>query len=180
MKSYLYLIALCTILISCKDKVQVVATPPGYTPLDSLSQQKSDIKLYALSAQAQKDLADSDDFQHLHKKILNIAKANPFYIKRQLDSVSEALQNFESHLRPKQKIKPIESRILVLNTEIGLLQNLIDKRFPNSENILNNNGRLLIAYNSLIVQLNELSLAIPENIKNELLNDSQDLRELNN
>ncbi len=142
--------------------------------LDSLSQEKIKLELLKLSPQAEKDLESFEDFQNLRNIMHSLHSANAFYANKYADSVDLLIGTFEENLSEDLNVNTINSRITVLSTESGLLAQLSEKKKPKSEDILNANSRLIKAYNSLIIQLNELSLAIPENIEKELLRDPED------
>ncbi len=179
MKHFLLFTFIVLSIISCnKDQKKTpLSDQTIIVKLDSLSTQKADTSLLKLSPDAKKDLVGAKEFQILHKKIQQIAIANPFSIKKEVDSVHKALLAFEEHLRPEHDTNPIRTRIVILTTEIGLFKEILDTPNLSPEKVLKHNNRLITAYNSFIIQLNEISLAIPENIENELLKDSEDYRD---
>ncbi|MBQ0741611.1 hypothetical protein J9332_45790, partial [Aquimarina celericrescens] len=61
-----------------------------------------------------------------------------------------------------------------MSTETNILKELGKRENPDPKKIMDANIRLIKAYNSLVIQLNELSLAIPENIEKELLRESKE------
>ena len=142
--------------------------------LDSISKEKIKSELLKLSPDAEKELESFEDFQNLKSIIHTLHKSNPFHVKKYADSVDLLISTFEENLSEDLNVNTINSRITVLSTESGLLGHIAQKKRPTPEEILEANTRLIKAYNSLIIQLNELSLAIPENIEKELLKDLED------
>ncbi len=166
-----FLILLC---FGCKKKnTSTTQIETTINQLDSLSVEKTDKKLLSLSTEATEDLASFEDFQNLKNIILTMSKSNPFYVQKYADSVSLIIQTVKENLTSDLKINPITSRFVVLSTESGLLKEIANKKQPNSKKLMGANARLIIAYNSLVTQLNEFSLAIPENIEKELLRNNK-------
>ncbi len=145
--------------------------------LDSLSEEKTLLELLKLSAEAEKDLESFEDFQNFRNIIVSMHNANPFYVKKYADSADVLLQTFEENLSEDLNVNTINSRITVLSTELGLLKEISAKKTPDAKAIMDYNTKLMTAYNSLIIQLNELSLAIPENIEKELLKELENTEE---
>ncbi|MCK8523116.1 hypothetical protein M0D21_16175 [Aquimarina sp. D1M17] len=174
MRLFLFL-AIATLCFSCKQEIntntnqEVVAVQ-----LDSLSKQQISLDLLKLSSQAEKDLESFEDFHNLRNLAKTLHTSNSFYVRKYADSVEVLIQTFEENLTEDLKVNPINSRITILLTESGLLRQESAKKNPDSVKIMNANRQFLKAYNSLIIQLNELSLAIPENIEKELLRDLGD------
>lgn len=142
--------------------------------LDSLSKEKINLELLKLSSEAEKSLENFNDFQDVKIMMETMRNANPFYINKYADSIDLLISVFEENLSEDLNINTINSRISVLSTETGLLKLIAEKKKPDSKKIIEANTRLIRAYNSLVIQLNELSLAIPENIEKELLRESED------
>ncbi len=142
--------------------------------LDSLSKQKIKVDLFKLSPESEKDLESFEDFQNLRTLIQSLRHSNSFYVSKHADSLELLVQNFEENLSEDLNLNTINSRISVLSTEVGLLKLVAESRAPKSNVILEANTRLIKAYNSLIIQLNELSLSIPENIEKELLRELEE------
>lgn len=147
------------------------------TLLDSLSKEKANIEVLKLSPQATTELENFEDFQNFKTLMMSMNNSNPFHIKKYADSVDLLIQSFNENLSEDLKVNTISSRIAVITTESGLLIALAEKKNPDAQKLLDANIRLLTAYNSLIIQLNELSLAIPENIEKELLRERDILRD---
>ncbi|MFC5048122.1 hypothetical protein ACFSTE_01745 [Aquimarina hainanensis] len=145
--------------------------------LDSLAKEKNKIKILKLSPQAEKDLESYKDFDNLRKLIRSLNNSNAYYTKKYADSIDLLIDTFNENLTKELKVNPISSRMVVLSTESGLLNELKNRKKPVPEKLLEAKKKLVIAYNSLVIQLNELSLAIPDNIEKELLRDSKDIRE---
>ncbi len=179
MRSLLSILLISTIIcLGCKNENTVNTTEETeIVQLDSLSKEKADIDVLKLSTQTAKDLESFEDFQNLKNLILSLNKSNPFRIRKYADSVDLLVQNFKENLSEDLKVNPINSRIAVLATESGLLLQLTQKQKQDAQKLMDANIRLLTAYNSLIIQLNELSLAIPEDIEKELLRERDILRD---
>ncbi|AXT51779.1 hypothetical protein D1818_13345 [Aquimarina sp. BL5] len=179
MRSLLSLLLILTIIcFGCKNENTINTTEKTeIVLLDSLSKEKADIDVLKLSTQTAKDLESFEDFQNLKNLILSLNKSNPFHIKKYADSADLLVQNFKENLSEDLKVNPISSRISVLATESGLLLQLTQKQNQDAQKLMDANIRLLTAYNSLIIQLNELSLAIPEDIEKELLRERDILRD---
>jgi len=179
MRSLLSLLLILTIIFfGCKNENTINTTEKTeIVLLDSLSKEKADIDVLKLSTQTAKDLESFEDFQNLKNLILSLNKSNPFRIKKYADSADLLVQNFKENLSEDLKVNPISSRIAVLATESGLLLQLTQKQNQDAQKLMDANIRLLTAYNSLIIQLNELSLAIPEDIEKELLRERDILRD---
>jgi len=172
------LLVLIIICFGCKKENNVIEQEENETVLlDSLSKEKAAIEVLKLSPQAATELESFEDFQNFKTLMLSMNKSNPFYIKKYADSVDLLVQSFHENLSEDLKVNTINSRIAVITTESGLLMQLAEKKNPDSQKLLDANIRLLTAYNSLIIQLNELSLAIPENIEKELLRERDILRD---
>jgi len=168
----LSLLAILILLFSCKKDQE--PDPVEQVPvavLDSLSKAKINTNLLTLSAAAEKDLETFEDFRNLRSFMKSLRDFNPYYIDKHIDSLAFLIQTFEENLSKDLNVKPVASRITVLNTELGLLKLNFEVKNPDTQKILDANTRMVKAYNSLIIQLNELSLAIPENIEKELLRD---------
>ncbi|GAA4276531.1 hypothetical protein [Aquimarina mytili] len=142
--------------------------------IDSLSKEKIKSELLKISPEAEKSLESFEDFQNLRSLMHTMHDANAFYAKKYADSADILVGTFEENLSEDLNVNTINSRITVLSTESALLAQLSKKKRVRSEEILGANTRLIKAYNSLVIQLNELSLAIPENIEKELLKDLED------
>ncbi|WP_025741994.1 hypothetical protein [Aquimarina pacifica] len=163
-----------TILLCTGCNNETVSTEQKTEPiakLDSLSKEKIKIELLELSPEAEKSLEDFEDFQNLRVFIKSLNTANPFFVNQHTDSLDLLIMTFEENLSTDLKKNTISSRINLLHTESGLLKLLAEKKHPDSKKIMAANSKLAIAYNSLIIQLNELSLAIPESIEKELLRE---------
>ncbi len=178
MRSFLYTVLTLTIIcVSCKKENTTIQEEVEIVKLDSLSKEKAEIDILKLSPQASKDIENFEDFQNLKKLIVSMSKSNPFHIKKYADSVNLLVQSFKENVSEDLKVNNISSRIAVLTTESGLLLQLTETTSQDSQKLMDANIRLLTAYNSLIIQLNELSLAIPENIEKELLRERDILRD---
>lgn len=179
MRLLLYIgIVLVTICIGCKEEPAVTVTEETQIiVLDSLSKEKIKLDALKLSPESSKDLENFEDFQNLKKLIHTMRKSNPFYVRKYADSVQFLVQSFDENMSQDLKVNTIRSRIAVLSTASGLLLQLTEKENPDPQQLMDANIRLLTAYNSLIIQLNELSLAIPENIEKELLRERDILRD---
>ncbi|MFD2563771.1 hypothetical protein [Aquimarina rubra] len=174
--SILFIISI--IFIGCKkENTSVVSEENKIVKLDSLSQEKADIELLKLSSKASKELESFEDFQNLKNLISSLRESNPFHIKKYADSVDLLVQSFKENLSEDLKVNNIKSRIAVMATESGLLMQLTQKKNQDPQQLMDANIRLLTSYNSLVIQLNELSLAIPEDIEKELLKERDILRD---
>ncbi|WP_024770025.1 hypothetical protein [Aquimarina macrocephali] len=142
--------------------------------LDSLSKEKIKLNLLKLSPEAERSLEIFEDFQNLRSFITVLRNGNSFYVNKHVDSIDLLVSTFKENLSEDLNINTINSRISVLSTETGLLKLLSEKKNKDSDMVMEANTRLIKAYNSLIIQLNELSLAIPENIEKELLRELED------
>ncbi|MDY8137102.1 hypothetical protein [Aquimarina sp. 2201CG5-10] len=178
MKLFLFLTLVSLFFIGCKkENTTTIQQDVPIVSLDSLSKEKIDLNLLKLSSDAEKDLESFEDFQNLKKLMQTLRKANPYYIRKYADSMDVLIQTTEENLSKDLKVNTITSRLVVLSTESGLLKQLAEKKHPKAEKLMDANTLLITAYNSLIIQLNELSLAIPENIEKELLRDNENLRD---
>lgn len=169
MKQFLF-IGILLICIGCQN--ENTANPQQEKPvnqLDSLSKEKIKLEPLKLSPQAEKSLENFEDFQNLRNFVTTLRNENSFYIHKHTDSINVLIDTFKENLSEDLNVNTINSRINVLSTESGLLRLLAEKKNPDSTKIMEANTRLVKAYNSLIIQINELSLAIPENIEKELL-----------
>ena len=176
--SKLFFVLSISTLIGCKSEVQQKVTPEKtQVELDSLSKERVQVNLMQLSPESEKDLASFNDFQNLKALIKTLHQSNPFFIKKYADSLDLLVQTMGEDLTDDYKTNPITSRLTVLKTVSGQLNEQSIKYNPDAETLLNFNTRLIDAYNSLVIQFNELSLAIPENIEKELLMDQKDLRD---
>lgn len=182
MKKIILLLAIIPLCFwSCRKSTPAISSEPNTQEiLDSLSAEKVQLKTLTLSTEAEKKIASFEDFQNLRNLITTLQEANPFHIRKYSDSTDLLIQSFKENLDEGGgdiNVNSIKSRIVVLSTESGLLMELASKKNPASEDLLNANTRLLTAYNSLVIQLNELTLAIPENIEKELLRDMELFRD---
>ncbi|KZS38121.1 hypothetical protein AWE51_18935 [Aquimarina aggregata] len=173
--SRLLFFGIIALLFSCNSKndsnAQQIET---VAKLDSLSKDKITLDLLKLSTETEKDLESFEDFQNLKTLLYSLRDANPYYIDKYTDSLELLIQTFEENLSEDLNVNTINSRITVLQTESGLLSLLSSHKNPKAEKLLEANTRLAKAYNSLVIQLNELSLAIPESIEKELLRELED------
>ncbi|WP_062057102.1 hypothetical protein [Aquimarina longa] len=142
--------------------------------LDSLSKEKIKLELLKLSPEAAKSLENFEDFQNMKNMIASLRNANPFYVNKHADSIDLLINIFKENLDKTLDVNTINSRISVLSTETGLLKLIAKTKNPDSKKIMTANSKLIKAYNSLIIQLNELSLAIPDAIEKELLRTEGD------
>ncbi len=174
MKSLLFFYILSFLIcLGCKKDAPSVSKEDNIkVQLDSLSKEKITLDILKLSPEAEKDLESFEDFKSLRKIAHTMHTANPFHIKKYADSTDFLIQTFKENLTKELRVNTIKSRIAVLATESGLLSQLSTKENPDNQKLMDANIRLLTAYNSLIIQLNELSLAIPENIEKELLRET--------
>ncbi len=163
---------------SCKKEINPDAEQAqNISKLDSLSDEKVKLNLLLLSNEANKAIESFEDFQNLRSIIKSMHNANPFYVKKYADSVDLLIGTFKENLAEDLNINTINSRITVLSTESGLLKEISAKKYSDPKKLLDANTRLIKAYNSMVIQLNELSLAIPENIEKELLRESEKTEE---
>ncbi|WP_378185906.1 hypothetical protein ACE939_12420 [Aquimarina sp. W85] len=139
--------------------------------LDSLSNKKITQDLLLLSPQAQENLKNFDDLQTLSNLIKMMKNSNAFYIQKYTDTTDLAVNTLRENISNDLNTRAISSRLTVLETETALLRHWSEKKMVTEEKLLEANTRLIKAYNSLIIQLNELSLAIPDNIQKELLGE---------
>ncbi|KAA1247679.1 hypothetical protein [Aquimarina sp. RZ0] len=174
------------LLLGCNnEKTTVSQEEDTRFILDSLSKEKVDLDVLKLSPVSEKDLETFEDFQNLNTLMSSIRSSNPFYIKKHADSLHFLVETFKENISEDLKTNTIKSRITVLSTESGLLMQLAEKKNADAQKFTDATIRMITAYNSLIIQLNELSLAIPENIEKELLRenniikDSLDIEEKN-
>ncbi|GAA4110618.1 hypothetical protein GCM10022393_07790 [Aquimarina addita] len=179
MRSIIYIcFVLSLIFFGCKKDTGTVSAEEQTTvELDSLSKEKIKVKLLKLSPEAKESVEKIEDFQHLKNLMQSMQSSNSFYIKKYADSMNILIQNFNENLSKEWKVNTIKSRISVLLTEAGLLLELSGKEHPESKKLLKANTQLVAAYNSLVIQLNELSLAIPDNIEKELLKEKSLFRD---
>ncbi|GAA0715196.1 hypothetical protein GCM10009430_09340 [Aquimarina litoralis] len=172
---------LCILTIFCtgckKENTNTIQEEKEIIQLDSLSKEKATIDVLKLSPEASKNLESFEDFQNLKNLVVSMKESNPFYVRKYADSMNLMVQNFKENISEDLKVNTIISRIAVLATESGLLLQLSENKKQDSQKLINANIRLITAYNSLIIQLNELSLAIPENIEKELLRERDILRD---
>ncbi len=145
--------------------------------LDSLSEEKIKLNLLKLSQEAEQGLESFEDFQNLRTMMQSMRDANPFYANKYADSIDLLINTFEENLSEDFNINTVNSRITVLTTASGLLKLLSEKKNPDAKKVMLSNTKLITAYNSLVVQLNEIYLAIPENIEKELLRDQEESEE---
>ncbi|MBQ0735812.1 hypothetical protein [Aquimarina celericrescens] len=172
--SRLLLLGIIILCFACKNEKETnFNTPQLPAKLDSLSTEKIKLELLKLSSQAEKDLQSFEDFKNLQSFITTLQNSNPYYINKHVDSLELLVQTFEENLSEDLNVNTINSRLTVIATELGLLKLLSESKNPDAKKILEANARIIKAYNSLIIQLNELSLAIPENIEKELLRDEE-------
>ncbi len=173
--SRLFFLGVILICIGCKNESASTNQETKTTiQLDSLSKEKITLDLLKLSPDAKKDLETFEDFQNLKTMMSSLRDANPFYVKKYADTLDVLIQTFEENLSEDLNVNTINSRITILLTESGLLKQISARKNIEPEKVLAANMRLIKAYNSLVIQLNELSLAIPENIEKELLRDLED------
>lgn len=170
----IFLVIAVLLFLSCKDGEKITAesqTDPH--SLDSLKSAKPDINLVKLSAEAERELQNFQDFTQLDTFMNTLHTSNAYFVRKYADSTDFLIQSLKENLKEeKLDINSIKSRTVVLATEAGLLKDLANSDITSSEEkFLSQKERLLIAYNSFIVQINEHFLAIPENIEKELLQD---------
>ena len=179
MKSGLYCIAVFLIFcIGCKkEEGNLIDANSNATVLDSTSTEKITVSLLELSSEAKKELEDFEDFQHLSALLQTMRDSNPYYVQKYADSVKSGVMAFSDNRSARLKVNSIDSRITVLSTRSALLLQHAQKQTVDSKTILNANEELIKGYNSLVIQLNELALAIPDNIREELLQDSEIVRD---
>ncbi len=172
--SRFFFLGILILCCACKNEKELPAeNQQPVAQLDSLSKAKINLNLLPLSPEAEKDLETFEDFKNLRSFVQTLSTANPYYINKRADSLELLIQTFEENLSVDLNINTINSRITVLTTEIGLLKLITQRKNPQAEKLLEANTRIVKAYNSLIIQLNELSLAIPDNIEKELFRDQE-------
>ena len=179
MKSVVYCIAVFLIFcVGCKKKQgNDIEVNSNTTVLDSTSKEKIKVSLLALSPEAKKELEDFEDFQHLSTLLQTMRNSNPYYVQKYADSVKSGVMAFSDNRSARLKVNAIDSRITVLSTRSALLSQHAQKQTVDSKTLLDANEELIKGYNSLVIQLNELALAIPDNIREELLQDSEIVRD---
>ncbi|UZO82052.1 hypothetical protein NBT05_06165 [Aquimarina sp. ERC-38] len=154
----------CTNVSNQEDNTTIAAN------LDSLSSKAVNIPLIPLAPEAKEKLVNFKDYQDLHNLMVTLNKSNPYFIKKYQDSLDILIFNFKENAAEEKLFeKPIRSRISLLTTYANLLSEQTNKDHPNIENILSGNKKLMTSFNSLIIQLNEISLSIPSTIEKELL-----------
>ncbi|RZS99112.1 hypothetical protein [Aquimarina brevivitae] len=179
MKSFLFLISSLLLLVSCKQEQQQSTNTALQTikPLDSLSKKTAGTKLKTLSPESKKKVGSFDDYQSFEDLMITLESANPYYIQKYADSIDILISTVRENLSEDLKTKPIEARLKLLVTESGLLKDIAKENKPKATELLKANTKLILAYNSLAIQLNELTLAIPEDIEKELLRTTKNLRD---
>ena len=178
MKAYHIIVIILISFLSCTNEVaQNNSSQKIQKELDSLSKAQSKIKLLPLSPGTMEKMDSFDDFKNFKSLIETMETSNPYYIKRYADSIDVLISTVSENLSDDLETKPIQARLKLLATESGLLKDIAKEPYPQSEQLLEANTKLLVAYNSLAIQLNELSLAIPENLEKELLKTAENLRD---
>lgn len=162
---------ICTAACTQNTASNTNQTTTKLTALDSLSDKTITHNLLSLSTQAREDLESFDDLQALRKLILTMKNSNAFYIQKYADSTDLAVGTLRENIPNDLNTNAISSRLTVLATETALLRHWAEKKLVTEEKLFEANTRLIKAYNSFVIQLNELSLAIPENIEKELLGE---------
>ncbi|WP_148781805.1 hypothetical protein [Aquimarina intermedia] len=173
MKNLLIIVSVLLSICACTEHSSSNndQAPVKATVLDSLSDNKITLDLLPLSVQAEEDLKSFDDLQALRNLILTMQNSNAFYIQKYADSTDLAVGTLRENIPNDLNTNAISSRLTVLATETALLRHWSEKKMVTEDKLFEANTRLIKAYNSLVIQLNELSLAIPENIEKELLGE---------
>lgn len=175
---YYILTSIILSFFACKRETDLILTSTkNVIQLDSLSKRQSKIKLLDLSPESLEKVASFDDFKNFQSLIETMEISNPYHIKKHADSIDVLISTVSENLSEDLETKPIQARLKLLATESGLLKDIAEEPYTQAEELLDANSKLLIAYNSLAIQLNELSLAIPENIEQELLKTAESLRD---
>lgn len=172
LKKYSFLFLVIILVCCSKDNTNSSGNHQAFL-LDSLSQKKVSIQLLSLSGDAERKFQNFTDYQNLHNLMLTFRESNSYFIKKYQDSLDILLFNFRENMAEEELfIKPIRSRVNVITTQHRLLAEAVNKSNTTETDILQHNKKLLEAYNSLLIQLNELSLSIPDNIEQELLKNN--------
>ena len=167
----IYLLGSVLLYLGCANDTTepIVNDQKVVSVLDSLSTQKINVALLQLSSEAEESIEELEDFKNLRSMMISLNEANAFFIRKHKDSIGILVNDLEENLSDDYRKNNITSRINLLATASGLLMQLAEKDNPEAKELLNANAKLAEAYNSLVIQLNELSLAIPDSIEEELL-----------
>lgn len=167
----IYLLGSVLLYLGCANDTTepIVNDQKVVSVLDSLSTQKINVALLQLSSEAEESIEELEDFKNLRSMMVSLNEANAFFIRKHKDSIGILVNDLEENLSDDYRKNNITSRINLLATASGLLMQLAEKDNPEAKELLNANAKLAEAYNSLVIQLNELSLAIPDSIEEELL-----------
>jgi len=167
----IYLLGSILLYLGCANDTTepIVNDQKVVSVLDSLSTQKINVALLQLSSEAEESIEELEDFKNLRSMMVSLNEANAFFIRKHKDSIGILVNDLEENLSDDYRKNNITSRINLLATASGLLMQLAEKDNPEAKELLNANAKLAEAYNSLVIQLNELSLAIPDSIEEELL-----------
>ena len=129
----------------------------------------------ALTKEAKEQLVNFPEMESLQKAIDSLYTDSKTPFQDQIKKVKERSRNFQELLPPKLRINTVISRSNVLITKAGRSeQDFIDQAMT-QQRLAQKKQEVIVAYNNLIIQVNEVYLEIPENIAKELLLESQNL-----
>jgi len=160
----LFIIICCT--FSCNDKNDA-PTQKNETYINAIDtlQIANSINLkprVKLTAKAKTAVEQWSFYIDLTKKIDSIPSKTLGQLKNNLDKFATLYQNEEaadeaevSQTPPEVKTNAIDARLLAIETQVHILQNLADMNEPDPSKISNHIGELQNAYQDLNLQLNE-------------------------
>ena len=144
------------------------------TVKDTLEHKAITIEFKKLVPKAEDYLNDFPEFKPLKSGLDSLNHIRPETATEQLLELKVRTSNFEELLPKKLKTNPITARIKVLVTEVGMLEQKINKGDTSTKTLNASKKAISKAYDNFVNQVNEHYLEIPENIAKELLQEFKD------
>ena len=168
-KTFSILVLFCFIFSCSETQKSKLLMERESAILDSLSNEIIDEKLVALLPETNERLTIFEEFQNLNSFMLVVKNANAYNIRKYADSIDIMVQEVDEILSEEFEEKAIHSRLSLLTTTSSMMNQIALHDNPSQKEILKANLNFVKAYNSFLIQLNELSLVIPEELEMKLM-----------
>ena len=118
---------------------------------------------FGLSIDGQKSVEDWGPFQTMILEIENLKSGDLNFFKQESEIIRTQIGEMNSSIPDNIKSKPIQARLLALNTKLLLMNNLLRLQNISKSEKLESIREFLVAYSNLLLQINK-KLELDSNI----------------
>ncbi|WP_228853426.1 hypothetical protein [Aegicerativicinus sediminis] len=118
---------------------------------------------FGLSIDGQKSVEDWGAFQTMILEIENLKSGDLNFFKQESEIIRTQIGEMNSSIPDNIKSKPIQARLLALNTKLLLMNNLLRLQNISKSEKLESIREFLVAYSNLLLQINK-KLELDSNI----------------